>query len=64
MGRRSKRVLCTEIHIYQETSVVGGRDEREGLVKQFLSEYPDIIDDARVQFGSTFNESDFPHPNG
>ena len=39
------------------------RDEREALVKQFLSEYPDIIDDARVQFGSTFNESDFPHPN-
>jgi len=39
------------------------RDDREKLVKQFLSEYPNIIDDARVQFGSTFNESDFPHPN-
>ena len=39
------------------------RDDREKLVKQFLSEYPNIIDDARVEFGSTFNESDFPHPN-
>ena len=39
------------------------RDDREKLVKQFLSEYPNIIADARVEFGSTFNESDFPHPN-
>jgi|TARA_R110002111_G_scaffold135549_2_gene201567 hypothetical protein len=39
------------------------RDDREKLVKQFLSEYPNIIDDARVEFGSTFNESDFPHPS-
>jgi len=39
------------------------RDDREKLVKQFLSEYPNIIDDARVDFGSTFNESDFPHPS-
>jgi hypothetical protein len=39
------------------------RDEREALVKQFLSEYPDIVDGAKVEFGSTFNESDFPHVN-
>jgi|TARA_R110002020_G_scaffold70049_1_gene181876 hypothetical protein len=38
------------------------RDDREKLVKKFLSEYPNIINDARTEFGSTFKESDFPNP--
>tara|TARA_R100001377_G_scaffold70854_1_gene46369 strand:- start:128 stop:1003 length:876 start_codon:yes stop_codon:yes gene_type:complete len=37
------------------------RDDREKLVKQFVSEYPEIIKSAEHEFGANFDSNDFPH---
>jgi len=37
------------------------RDDREKLVKKFVSEYPEIIKEAQYEFGVNFDANDFPH---
>jgi hypothetical protein len=36
------------------------RDKRDVAVKNFIKEYPSIVEDAKADLGSTYKDSDFP----
>ena len=61
-GDNGDRILPSANYFNYITEMGKFKSQFEGLVEEFITQYPALIEDARTRLNTMFNNNDYPHP--